>query len=178
MYILYIVNVTLSYFSRRFFIHIIRTFFFKFYPQHTFQDAIVEYCGRVKPLVSSKMCEYSQRLFKSYLLLEANRWPTFVCFHLRRKRLLGIRVGLEGGWRAAEGGGRRCVWAREKETGGYRFPGGGWWGIDDRIASTPAEPITRLNLHSLALSLSPLHFPPRNYISLAFIALVYPNADR
>lgn len=41
----------------------------------------------------------------------------------------------------------------------YRFPGGGWWGIDDRIASTPAEPITRLNLRS-PLSFSLRHLSP------------------
>lgn len=124
---------------------------------------------------------YSLRIFKSHLQFWKNRRrPTFVRFHLRRKRLLGIRVGLwglAGGWRGGFGGGGGSVCTvREKERqrreGGYRFPGGGWWGIDDRIASTPAEPITRLNL------LSPLLFPTWNYISLAFITFVYPNTDQ
>lgn len=62
------------------------------------------------------------------------------------------------------GTGKRGGGGRERR---YRFPGGGWWGIDDRIASTPAEPITRLNLRSpLSLSLSIICLPVVLFSSL------------
>lgn len=91
----------------------------------------------------------------------------FSFFLLYSDEALSIRCTL-----ATEGGSQRNVRTAGKggDGGGtgederererrYRFPGGGWWGIDDRIASTPAEPITRLNLRS-PLSFSLCHLSP------------------
>lgn len=79
----------------------------------------------------------------------------------------------EGVWDRAwtVGGRKRGRGWRYRDERGYRFPGGGWWGIDDRIASTPAEPITRLNLHSplipshpfFSLSYENSHADPSHY---------------
>lgn len=80
---------------------------------------------------------WNRLLVVVFTFLKINR-SVFVAPSIRVSR----EIGNEMLGRGEEGGGNG---RRERR---YRFPGGGWWGIDDRIASTPAEPITRLNLRS------------------------------
>lgn len=103
------------FFTEIFHIYVIRTSF-HFFSEHTFQNVKVEYCGRVKPRVSSKMCEYSHR---GSLKAICESLTNFCLFPSSKETAAWYSHRSRRGM-ANSSRGRRCVYAQEKETGGYR----------------------------------------------------------